>query len=46
MISRHLHDADWSFLSKRRLEAILADNKRGNTKQLKHFYHPGDHMMI
>ena len=46
MISRQLHEANWSYLSKRRFQAILADNTRENTKRLVHFYHPGDHIMI
>ncbi|KAG3059972.1 hypothetical protein PI124_g23061 [Phytophthora idaei] len=46
MISRRLHDANWSHMSKRRFDAILADNDRENDQRLEHFYQPGDHVMI
>ncbi|POM79703.1 Pol protein [Phytophthora palmivora] len=46
MISRQLHDANWSYMSKRRFEAILADNDRENGKRIEHFYNPGDHVML
>lgn len=46
MISRQLHDANWSYMSKRRFEAILADNDRENDKRIENFYQPGDQVMI
>ncbi|GMF14430.1 unnamed protein product [Phytophthora fragariaefolia] len=46
MISRRLYEANWSYLSKRRFYAILADNDRENAKRLVHFYNPGDQVMI
>jgi cleavage and polyadenylation specificity factor subunit 1 len=46
MITRSLHEANWSYLSKRRFEAILADNDRENDKRIVHFYKPGDHVML
>ncbi|POM60314.1 Gag-pol fusion protein [Phytophthora palmivora] len=42
MISHQLHDANWSYLSKHRFNAILADNDHENDKRLEHFYKPGD----
>lgn len=46
IISRQLHDANGSFLSKRGLNAILADNDRDNDRRLEHFYKPGDQVML
>ena len=46
MITRQLYDANWSYMSKRRFEAILADNDRENDKRINHFYKPGDHVML
>jgi ABC-type oligopeptide transport system substrate-binding subunit len=46
MITRKLHQANWSYLSKRRFEAILNDNDRENERRLQHFYNVGDHVMI
>lgn len=33
-------------MSKRRFEAILADNDREKAKRIEHFYQPGDQVMI
>uniref|UniRef100_A0AAV1U4K5 RNA-directed DNA polymerase n=1 Tax=Peronospora matthiolae TaxID=2874970 RepID=A0AAV1U4K5_9STRA len=46
MITRQLYNANWSYLSKRRFDAILADNDRENSKRLEHFYNTGDHVML
>lgn len=46
MISRQLYKANWSYMSKRRFEAILSDNNRENEKRLEHFYNAGDRVMI
>ncbi|KAG6611400.1 Pol Polyprotein [Phytophthora cinnamomi] len=46
MISRKLYEANWSYMSKRRFDAILAANDRENDKRLAHFYKPGDQVMI
>ncbi|KAJ0408806.1 hypothetical protein P43SY_000702 [Pythium insidiosum] len=46
MISRQLYDANWSYMSKRRFEAILADNDRENDKRIAHIYRPGDNVML
>ncbi|OWZ03089.1 Pol Polyprotein [Phytophthora megakarya] len=46
MISRQLYEANWSYLTKRRFDAILADNDRENDKRLNHFYNPGDQVMV
>lgn len=37
MISRQLHAANWSYLSKRRFEAILTYDARENSTRLEHF---------
>lgn len=37
MITRQLYEANWSYLSKRRFEAILADNNNENSKRLEDF---------
>ncbi|OWZ16640.1 Pol Polyprotein [Phytophthora megakarya] len=46
MISSQLHDANWSYLSKRRFNAFLADNDRENDKRLEHFYKAGDQVLL
>jgi hypothetical protein len=46
MISRQLHNANWSYMSKRRFESILNENDRENEKRLEHFYQSGDHVML
>ena len=46
MISRQLHNVNWSYLSKRKFNAILTDNTRENTHRLEHFYNPGDQVML
>ena len=46
MITRQLYNAYWSYLSKRRFDAILADNDRENSKRLENFYNAGDHVML
>ncbi|EGZ19144.1 hypothetical protein PHYSODRAFT_382588, partial [Phytophthora sojae] len=46
MITRQLHFANWSFLSKQRFAAILQDNERVNMKRLEYFYCVGDHVML
>eukprot|EP00644_Phytophthora_capsici_P005064 jgi/Phyca11/96193/e_gw1.1.1685.1 len=46
LITRQLHETNWSYLTKRRFEAILQDNDRENDSRLEHFYHPGDLVMI
>lgn len=46
MILRQLHKANWSYLTRRRFDATLADNNRESEKRLAHFYQPGDHIMI
>ncbi|EGZ12023.1 hypothetical protein PHYSODRAFT_515688 [Phytophthora sojae] len=46
MITRQLHFANWSYLSKQRFAAILQDNERENMKRLEHFYCVGDHVML
>ncbi|OWZ02754.1 Pol Polyprotein [Phytophthora megakarya] len=46
MISRQLHDANRSYVSKRRFNAILADNDRENDKRLEHFYKASDQVIL
>ncbi|KAE8993900.1 hypothetical protein PR001_g19447 [Phytophthora rubi] len=46
MITRELHFANWSFLSKQRFMAILQDNDRENRKRIQHFYRVGDNVML
>ena len=46
MITRQLYNANWSYLSNRRFDAILADNDRENSKRLQRFYNAGDHVML
>ncbi|EGZ28797.1 hypothetical protein PHYSODRAFT_552476 [Phytophthora sojae] len=46
MITRQLHFANWSFLSKQRFLSILQDNERENMKRLQHFYKVGDQVML
>ncbi|KAJ0391230.1 hypothetical protein P43SY_008411 [Pythium insidiosum] len=46
MITRQLYDVSWSYLSKRRFEAILTANDRENAQRLTHFYKPGDNVML
>ena len=46
IITRRLYEANWSYLSKRRFEAILAENDRENSKRLDYFYKSGDHVML
>ncbi|OWY95652.1 Pol Polyprotein [Phytophthora megakarya] len=46
MITRRLDNANWSYLSKQRFDAILADNDRENDKRLEHFYQLGDQVMV
>ncbi|OWZ22105.1 Pol Polyprotein [Phytophthora megakarya] len=41
-ISHQLYESNWSYISKRRYNAILADNDRENPT----FYQPGDHVML
>ena len=43
MVTRQLFDANWSYLSKRRFDAILADNDLENST---HFYNTGDNVML
>eukprot|EP00644_Phytophthora_capsici_P005341 jgi/Phyca11/96236/e_gw1.1.1686.1 len=46
MTSRQLSDANWGYLSKRRFNAIPADNDRENDKRLENFYKPGGLVML
>lgn len=46
MITRKLYEANWSYMSKRRFDAILADNDRDNDKCISHFYSVGDNDMV
>ena len=46
MIIRKLYKANWSYMSKRRFDAILADNDRENDKRISHFYSVSDTVMI
>ena len=46
IVTRQLFNANWSYISKRRIDAILADNDRNNNKRLENFYNPGDHVML
>lgn len=46
MITRQLHFANWSFLSKQRFMSILQDNDRENLKRIEHFYKVGDNVML
>ena len=46
MITRQLYNANWSYLSERGFDAILADNDRENSTRLEHFYNTSDHVML
>eukprot|EP00644_Phytophthora_capsici_P009261 jgi/Phyca11/106938/e_gw1.13.851.1 len=46
MISRQLYESNWSYMSKRHFDAILADNDKENDKRLEHFYKRGDSVML
>ena len=46
MVTRQSFDANWSYLSKRHFDAILADNDRESSTRLEHFYYTGDHVML
>jgi len=46
MITRRLYEANWSYICKRRFEAILHDNDRENESRLEHFYNIGDQVML
>ncbi|KAG6579763.1 Pol Polyprotein [Phytophthora cinnamomi] len=46
MLTRHLHFANWNYLSKQRFMAILQDNDRENLRRVQHFYREGDTVML
>ncbi|KAJ8550243.1 hypothetical protein ON010_g10826 [Phytophthora cinnamomi] len=46
LITRQLHIANWSFLSKQRFAAIMQENDRENQTRIQHFYQPGDQVML
>ena len=46
MIKHKLYKANWSYMFKRRFDAILADNDRENDKRISHYYNVGDIVMI
>ena len=46
MTTRQLYNANWSYLSKRRFNAIIAENDLENSKRIEHFYKTVDHVML
>lgn len=46
LITRQLHFANWSFLSKQRSAAIMQENDREDLKRIQHFYQIGDQVML
>ena len=46
MITRKIYEANWSYMSQRRFDAILADSDQENDKRISHFYNVGDTVMV